>query len=564
MTSFPAKLKLEEAFSDRRIVRALFRIRLAHCRRQRDLFFFERAALMPLRNPDGDILSLFPPRQEWPKPHGRERRKANRSGRDSREHAMEIFIFKKWGKKEAPEWLKKLRTTVKRIRGRALSWTPGRRLNEFFVSFEEKNKHGTYRVLAWPSSLEDRVLTSLFAFYLRYTSDPIFHRCAIAFRSPANGPAPKHHDAIKRIESFRQRMGAKPIWVGEVDIKGFYDSIDHDTAIGCLNQLNGQLATQGTQLDQRAIDFVKTYLDVYDFQNHGRPGAAKKLNLHPEEILERIPWPQGDLESLHCGSIIGRRIGVPQGGAVSCFLANAILHFADSELIRASSNKKVCYLRYCDDIIILTDSRKSTDELLAKYTETLKQLKLPGHEIVDLSSRKYIVSGEKDKGFWEIKSRGPFCWHSDYFPWIGFVGYQIRRDGLARVRLSSWKKEATKQKKVVDKLLKYIYADQKRSRRQLMQRMRQRLRAQAVGTGMLHKRRPRSEFSWVTGFRELAKFTHSEAAVTQLRDLDRHRQQALSILEEGLKLKGRRLSNKRGRQFLGFPYSYAAYIEDSK
>ena len=102
---------------------------------------------------------------------------------------------------------------------------------------------------------------------------------------------------------------------------------------------------------------------------------------------------------------------------------------------------------------------------------------------------------------------------------------------------------------------------QARSKRQIVYRVRQRLRAIAVGTGSVGNGPMPPAFSWTQGFRLLAK--HSSLS-GQLRNLDRHRVACVAALRRRLKRKGTSAGSKkpvRALKFEGFPFSYAGLAE---
>ena len=74
-------------------------------------------------------------------------------------------------------------------------------------------------------------------------------------------------------------------------------------------------------------------------------------------------------------------VRIPQGGALSCFLANAILDHPDRAVEATSDStverQAVVYLRYCDDIICIATGREQCQRMMDAYTAALKDLRLP-------------------------------------------------------------------------------------------------------------------------------------------------------------------------------------------
>jgi hypothetical protein len=271
------------------------------------------------------------------------------------------------------------------------------------------------------------------------------------------------------------------------------------------------------------------------------------------------------------------RVGIPQGGALSCFLANAILDQADwavEDAIKAGADAdEALYLRYCDDIICLATSRDQCDRMLSAYAAALVDLKLPAHEMLNFN-RPYERSRERKRrspereigGFWKGKSKAPYRWapagEPGSVPWCAFVGYQVRYDGKLRLRPSSVKKEIEKHNLILGQVQRFVRRKgQSRSKKQIVYRVRQRLRAIAVGTGSVGNGPMPPAFSWTQGFRLLAKHPSLSG---QLRNLDRHRVACVAALRRRLKHKGTGAAVKRlvpVLKFEGFPFSYAGLAE---
>jgi hypothetical protein len=97
------------------------------------------------------------------------------------------------------------------------------------------------------------------------------------------------------------------------------------------------------------------------------PGAACK-------------WPEQNLKKLHASSDLSQ-IGVPQGGALSCFIANVVLHQADKALdrLRRRYAIKFTYLRYCDDMILVSKTKDECKAAFDAYARAARKLLLPIH-----------------------------------------------------------------------------------------------------------------------------------------------------------------------------------------
>ena len=129
------------------------------------------------------------------------------------------------------------------------------------------------------------------------------------------------------------------------------------------------------------------------------------------------------------------------------------------------------------------------------------------------------------KTFWKGKSKDAYAWamgRKDAAEWIGFVGYEMRRDGALRIRKKSFRKELDKQISVVfEKTLDKIKDKQRVSNDSLMSSLESKLISMSVGKiSVWNASFLESEMCWSAGFKELEM---NPVLAKQLRELDRHR-----------------------------------------
>lgn len=569
---------LMSAATDRRILALLVRARMSLRRQRRDNSFYHRLAVTG-RNPratlEAELASLLPPRRDWPTPGIRARRRATQLGIDPVAVTLTDWLLSQLStpKRRSPAWLKRLRRFLGLVRTRVRDWRPE-------STFPAPSVHALPKTRACSKGeadsfrcvtayrLADRIVISIAARYLRELTDPLMDAGSLAFRTES--PPITHHDAIERILAFREKHFDKELWVAEVDIRGFFDVVSHDEARKAVSVLLDRLPT-ADGVDERALRILTAYLSSYSFNHVGRDQALAQARRHQRSGYGiDVPWPESALRDLGVDTR-NTAIGVPQGGALSCFLANAILDIAD-RAVRDAIDKarrdpsEALYLRYCDDIICLSSSRDTCERMVNAYAEALRVLKLPAHGMVQFE-RAYKSRREgQTGGFWKGKSKAPYKWgpagKSASVPWCGFVGYHVRYDGILRVRPSSIKKEVEKQHHILGQVQRYLRrTGQPRSKRQIVYRFRQRLRSIAVGTRTSRGGASSPRFCWTQGFRLLAK---QPALAGQLRNLDRHRMACVARLSRGLRSKGIIPAVRTQSQILkfeGFPFSYASVVE---
>jgi RNA-directed DNA polymerase len=188
-------------------------------------------------------------------------------------------------------------------------------------------KSGGTRPLGIPT-VSDRIAQMTARLCLERMLEPHFHPDSYGYR-----PAKSAHDALKVC---RERCW-KYDWVIDLDIKGFFDTIDHELML-------------------KAVD-------------HHKPPVWVRM------YIERwLKAPAQDSE----GILQERTMGTPQGGVISPLLANLYLHYAfDMWMKRNHSGNP--FERYADDIVIHCRTREEAETLLAEIVQRLSECKLTVH-----------------------------------------------------------------------------------------------------------------------------------------------------------------------------------------
>lgn len=585
-TCLPSHLTLERIASDRRIVSMLVRARLRDASTERTKVFFDRAADDErTRRREGTLNALLPRRRQWPRPSPKRRRALAQQGLDARAEALINWIMRRWGtpRGSADPWLNSLRCFAARIRRNLCSWEPGQVLDppRVFATVKERGtspgKPDYFRCLA-TFKLEASVMISLVAKYFVTLTDHLLGDEVLAFRQAQGGEPADHHTAVSRVLTFRDRVRPtidRPLWAAEADIRGFFDCVLHDVA---MNEVGNLLQEAGlATVDPHALSFLDSYLAAYAFNvdGHRQAEAFAKAKLARPGHRAEVKWPAEELTKLGVPTT-STRIGIPQGGALSAFLANAVLRAADRAVLSTLPKSSSLYLRYCDDILILAPRRRDAAGALKAYISALEILKLPSHPPRAFgrpySTRRRLPSGASAPGtakwFWQGKSKNAYAWNRSgtrgHVPWIAFVGYQIRYDGVLRIRRSSIEKEERKQREITHSALSKIRkVGQRRTRRSIATRLRDRLRAMAVGTGVLHRFKRSNGFCFLHGFRLAGP---SSALESQLRELDRYRGRQLARAYKAVHTFAgpRRPPRAASLKFTGRPYSYAGAAKTRK
>jgi len=188
-------------------------------------------------------------------------------------------------------------------------------------------KQGGLRPLGIPT-VGDRIAQGVVKDYLEPEMDKIFHESSFGYR-----PNRSAHDALAQCHKNCLRYP----WVVDVDIKGFFDNIDHTMLMEML-----QKHTE----DKWVLLYIQRWL---------------KAGVEQED-----------------GSIEERSKGTPQGGVISPLLANLYLHYGfDKWMDRDHPNNP--FERYADDIVIHCSSKEQAYQLLKTLETQMGEYSLTLH-----------------------------------------------------------------------------------------------------------------------------------------------------------------------------------------
>tara|TARA_B100000678_G_scaffold291221_1_gene306974 strand:+ start:31050 stop:32993 length:1944 start_codon:yes stop_codon:yes gene_type:complete len=594
-TSYFKMKELEDYYTDTSIVKILCKHRagISHKRHKkhmsRDISFHNRTNKIKISPKDLDFLtiqSLFPTRRNWKKLNQKERLDPNRLTNSLERNQMRLWKSYKLEKylvdfkgKTPEDWYNKLLLFCDNIRKKVDNISNGRYIIQkpqiFPLPKSNKNDVYIYRPIA-KFTLEDKIITSLFSRYLTINFDSLFLDCSYAFRSRKNGVVPNHHDSI--IEILKYRKKHKKVWVSECDIQKFFDTVQHKHLIKIFNETIKELSVKGIKISNTAIKLFNLFLDSYSFNvdvltKNNNPKYFKDNGVPVGEF----GWVKNELESNYSETYIDDyKIGVPQGNAVSCFIANLILNKIDRSVIKV--NKDILYVRYCDDMVLSHKDYSVCKNALEVYKKGIRDNYLLYHE--PKSFKNYKDSANE---FWKVKSKEPYFWGNKYvnernIPWLSFVGYQINYKGELRVRKSSIKKEISKQISETQKILISLGLDENRklpyidkySRKtinQIVFSLHQRLISMSVGRITIYnynKKNLNQGLCWTNGFHLLSE---NEIALKQLKELDKRREQQISYLKRIISHLNKKTDNQdelpkyMEELYFGVPYSYFNHLK---
>lgn len=174
------------------------------------------------------------------------------------------------------------------------------------------------RTLGIPTVM-DRMIQQAVLQVLQPQIDPMFSDGSFGFR-----PGRSTHDAVKRAH---EHIKAGGIWVVDLDLEKFFDRVNHDVLMDLLAK---------RVEDKRILRLIRSFLQA------------------------------GMMEG---GLTSPRTEGTPQGGPLSPFLSNVMLHEFDAELERRGHR----FARYADDCNVYVRSKAAGERVMASLERFLME-----------------------------------------------------------------------------------------------------------------------------------------------------------------------------------------------
>ncbi len=183
------------------------------------------------------------------------------------------------------------------------------------------------RVLGVPT-VSDRIAQTVVRLYLEPEVEPLFHPDSYGYRPGRS--------ALDAVAACRRRCWRSD-WVIDLDLKSFFDSLDHDLVMRTVSK-------------HTDLPWILLYVERW----------------------LKAPLQMGD------GTLVQRDRGTPQGSAISPLLANLFLHYAfDRWLSREFPT--VSFERYADDAVVHCASEAQARQVLDAIADRMAQVGLELH-----------------------------------------------------------------------------------------------------------------------------------------------------------------------------------------
>ncbi len=185
--------------------------------------------------------------------------------------------------------------------------------------------NGSSRKLGIPT-VSDRIAQQVIKTYLEPRLETEFHENSYGYR-----PLKSAHQAVESVhENVR-----KYAWVIDMDIKSFFDEVNHELLMKALNCHVSE-------------NWVKMYI-------------TRWLESSSQNKDGKFTTKEGK--------------GTPQGGVISPLLSNLYLHYVlDKWLTKHYPN--IAFVRYADDVVVHCNSEEESKELLNAIRQRLQECKL--------------------------------------------------------------------------------------------------------------------------------------------------------------------------------------------
>lgn len=256
------------------------------------------------------------------------------------------------------------------------------------------------------ATVEDKVLQRALAEVMNAIYEADFRGFSYGFR-PGRGA----HDALDALATVICKK--KVSWVLDADIKSYFDTIDHELLMRCVERRIG---------DKRILHLIRSWL---------RAG-----------VMEDGIWSPS-------------KEGTPQGATISPLLANIFLHYVlddwTDEWRRRHARDELYIVRYADDFTVCAVRREDAERYLTDLRDRLARFRLTLHP----DKTRLIEFGPYAAASRQRRGEG----RPEVFDFLGFTHICARNQsgGFLLKRRTGRKRARTKLAGIRDQLRKRMH-----------------------------------------------------------------------------------------------------------
>jgi RNA-directed DNA polymerase len=272
-----------------------------------------------------------------------------------------------------------------------------------------KGQGGT-RPLGIPT-VSDRIAQMVVKLMLEPHLEPHFHPDSYGYRPGKS--------ALQAVGVARQRCWKRD-WVIDLDIKGFFDNLDHELLLRAVRH-------------HTDVPWIILYVQRW--------------------LIAPVQLPDGTLEE--------RTKGSPQGSVISPLLANLFLHYAFDDWMRRN-HPGVLFERYADDVIVHAASRHQAEALLESIRDRIRQCCLEIHP--DKTKIVYCSDSDRRGRYEHIKfdflgytfrpRRARNRWGKHFVSFLPAVSRKAANKIRATIR--GWRLGATRNNQTLNEIAQFV------------------------------------------------------------------------------------------------------------
>jgi RNA-directed DNA polymerase len=352
--------------------------------------------------------------------------------------------------------------------------TPRFRYQEEFQRYDLDTK---IRPLCFASHF-DSLIFGYYSFYLskkyeEYIKQQGFSECVLAYRTDLGKSNIQFAKEVFDYIKIRGECTAIAL-----DIKGYFDHIDHGILkskwlnILNLNELPEDQFYLYKLITKYSYSNKNKILSKYGIEKSRDKKAMRNLLqvIPGKNYLEKFNRLKEDrlITSNTAVNHKGNNRGIPQGSAMSSVLSNIYMIDYDKMFHDLSQQYKFLYRRYCDDIIIVCDTKdaKEYSDLARKTIDDNLNLEIQEKkvEMIDfrINSHNVIRGFKRDKGEKDIPKTTNSHNENRYYKPLQYLGFEFTGQTIL-IRSSSLSRYFRKMNGRIEKTVSMSYSPNSKS-----------------------------------------------------------------------------------------------------